>query len=309
MKNFLALYLFAFTINANSQVWIDQNAVWHYDYWGVAEEGFFKLEYNQDSLVGGQTCQMIETNQHAFYMNQDGEIVHGGASPKPNEFTYVNGDTVFYWRDNQFFTLFDFGALIGDQWQIGSTNTSGDDFCNDSSFVEVLDTGTVVINSITYRTITLETTAGSALRFGGVFVERFGQIGSNYGFGTFPGTTICDTNVIVDYYQFTFKCFEDDSFTLHNPSGEDCEYLLTHLNIENLSDQALLIYPNPARDFLTVEMHGDGVIQVLDNLGQLVVEKNHSEKTFIDMSSQPVGLYFLLFKNGNTSQVKKLVKN
>ncbi|MEO9533050.1 MAG: T9SS type A sorting domain-containing protein [Crocinitomicaceae bacterium] len=309
MKKVYAMLLLAMSFSSFSQVWIDQNATWHYDYWGVAEEGFFKLEYNQDSLINGENCQVIESYQSKFVTDQFGQMHHIGPTLKSTNFTYVNGDTVFYWKDDQFFTLFDFGASIGDQWQIGSTNSNGDPVCDDSSFVVVVDTGTVIINSNSYRTISLETTAGSSLRFGGVFVERFGQIGSNYGFHTFPGVETCDTNVITEYYGITFKCFEDDSFTLYNPSGEDCEYLLTHLSNEEIAVQKLASFPNPVSEMLKVQMNGEGVLELYNQIGQVVIQQNHYNQSVIEMEAVPTGIYLLRLRIGESVYTEKILKH
>ena len=164
-----------------------------------------------------------------------------------------------------------------------------------------------MINSNSYRTISLETTAGSSLRFGGVFVERFGQIGSNYGFRTFPGVETCDTNVVTEYYGFTFKCFEDDSFTLYDPSGEDCEYLLTHLGNEELKESSIRLYPNPSTDFITVDAKVNGSLEITDNLGRSVFKAAHSNSSSIDIRIYPPGLYYLKLTSNKTAEIKKFI--
>ena len=311
MKNLFALFILSLSINGFSQsVWVDQNATWHYDYWNITEQGFYRIEYNQDTLLGGENCQMIEAFQSKFVTDQFGEMHHIGPTLTSTNYTYVNGDTVFYWRDNQFYTLFNFGALIGDQWLIGSNNIdSSSNLCNDSSFVEVIDTGSVTINSNQYRTISLASTDGSYLRLAGVFVERFGLYSASSGNHIFPRETSCDTTISWHPNYYTFKCFEDDSFTLYNPSGEDCEYLLTHLSNEEIEVQKLASFPNPVSEMLKVQMNGEGVLELYNQIGQVVIQQNHYNQSVIEMDAVPTGIYLLRLRIGESVYTEKILKH
>lgn len=233
MKNLLIFVILTVSMTSTSQVWVEQNANWHYDYWNIGYAGFYEMEYVQDTVVGGVLCQQIETTSYQFGYDQTMTLNLINTYSFPTQFTYVSGDTVFYWNENQFFTYLNFGSNIGDQWLIGTNGPAGSD-CEDSSFVVVLDTGSVLINSVNYRTITLATSDSSSLRLNGIFVERFGFMDSNQPFQPFPQTNYCD-GAIYEWDIVTFKCFQDDAFSLYNPSNEDCEYYLTHLAIEELS--------------------------------------------------------------------------
>ena len=233
MKIALLTVLLLFSTTSISQVWVEPNANWHYDFWNIGYAGFYEMEYAQDSVVGGVLCQQIETTTYQFGYDQSSNLVLINTFSLPTQFTYVSGDTVFYWNENQFFTYLNFGAAIGDQWLIGTSSSAGS-VCQDSSFVEVLETGSVSINSVNYRTITLASTDNSSLRLNGIFVERFGFMDSNQPFQPFPQTNFCD-GAIYEWDIVSFKCFQDDAFSLYNPSGEECEYYLTHLGIEEVT--------------------------------------------------------------------------
>ncbi|MFT4602128.1 MAG: hypothetical protein ACI857_002314 [Arenicella sp.] len=309
MRLLITSILLSMGFGANSQVWVDQNAVWHYDVTGLAYQGFDKIEYTQDSLVGGELCQMFEKSHYRFLQDQLGQWNALAVATTSPEFTYVNGDTVFYWRDSQFFILFDFGASVGDQWQIGSTDPhSGDFLCDDSSFVAVTATGNITINSTSYRTITLEKIGDSSIGSEGLFVERFGFYDSNTIFQLFPRGDNCDANVVVEWEYSSFKCFTDDSFVTHNPSGEDCEYLLTHLGNSEMEELDFKLFPNPVTDNLSINYSGIAKVEILDYLGRTVYLSKGIKPSVIQLSGFDSGVYFVRLTKGDEVGIKKFFK-
>lgn len=295
MTHLLSILLFLFPFFCSSQVWVEQNATWHYDYWNIGSGGFYRLEYTQDTVVGGQICQKIATKKFSFASDQFGTIQLQDSTELPPQFTYVSGDTVFYWNDNQFFTLFHFGADIGDQWLIGASNPQALSTCSDSSFVEVTDTGSVTINAVSYRTITLEPVDSSSLGLSGVFVERFGFLDHNQPFLPFPREMHCD-GTIVEYDILSFKCFEDDALSLYNPSGEDCEYYLTHLTVDENHLSHASIYPNPFTDFIEIIYLNDGTLTIYNAQGALIESRNYFSSEKIDLSHLQAGFYLFEFR-------------
>ena len=302
---------------SKAQVWIDSGATWHYDYdanwWG----GFYKLVYSQDSLINGQLCQLIETVVHTFGISApppDDQIVYFGNDTLDPNFTYVSGDTVFYLDNNEFFPLFSFGALIGDSWVISTTPMSGS-MCNDTSRVEVIDTGHIVLNSSSYRYIVLQPTPNSPRVLSGIFVERFGDFGGSYGYHyLFPLGYNCDSMIIVEYSTFKFKCFEDNSFSLYNPSGEDCEYLLTHLDFEENVNSTFSVYPNPSSGNITIEtsINESYQIDIYNLLGEMVSSfKVAGEINTIDVSDLSNGIYSVRLHSSEEhfETVKILIQN
>ena len=298
--HYLTMFIAFIPFFASSQVWIEENAVWHYDYWNIGTGGFYKMEYTQDTVVGGTICQQIETKKYIFTSDQSGTIQFSDSVELDPQSTYTAGDTVFYWNDDQFFTLFNFGATIGDQWIIGVTNPLSVGPCSDTSRVEVVNTGTVTINSVNYRTITLATLDSSSIGLSGVFVERFGFLDDNQPFLPFPRTMNCD-GAIVEYDIVSFKCFEDDALPLHNPSGEDCEYFLTHLNISEHSTTKTAVYPNPFHDFIEVRELVGGTLTVYNAAGNVVVSTSSSSHEKIDLSYLENGVYILAFSDDSGS--------
>ncbi|MCF8348008.1 MAG: T9SS type A sorting domain-containing protein [Bacteroidales bacterium] len=91
----------------------------------------------------------------------------------------------------------------------------------------------------------------------------------------------------------------------------------SELDVDNYFPDLIKIYPNPAKDYLTIEYRlpsvGDGVIEVVALKGAKMdistVSGLWGEK-IIDLRNYPAGVYFIrLWQSGDVLQTKKFVKN
>lgn len=319
MKTLTSL-LFCLALNfiSFSQVWIDQGATWHYDYWGVAEEGFYKMENVGDTLIEGHLCQQIETKRYIFGMTgPNSGIVHTGTEELPENYTYVSGDTVFYRYNNEFFVLFNFSASIGDEWIIATSGGSIEGYCSDTSKMIVTNTGTVFIDGQNYRTITVEPDSNSSIGISGTIVERFGLIDDDYQpfHYLFPNSFQCDSltesGTIVEWYYYKFKCFKDNSFSLYNPSGQDCEYLLK-IGVDENDLYDFSIHPNPAQNEFSFNNPSSEIIslEIYSSLGVKVADFNLNKgENSLNISELQNGIYFVFpLENGSKqSNAQRLI--
>ena len=83
------------------------------------------------------------------------------------------------------------------------------------------------------------------------------------------------------------------------------------VNITNPSqeNQIVILYPNPADDYITIEALQDAVIEITNIQGQLI--KNFAttgNKTNIDVSAFPSGVYVVEVKTEKGVEVKKFIK-
>lgn len=246
--------LFVLSIaSLSAQTWVENNATWHYDYWNLSEGGFYKVTHVGDTLITGKACKKFDIEKHQFYIytgnpQANDTIIYTGDYQMGTKFTYQSNDSVFHWDQNEFQLLFDFGAQIGDSWIVSTQ--PGSFGCSDTSIVEVIGVGTENINGVNYRYLDLLSPDSSSWTLNGHFNERFGATGY-----IFPLEQACDA--VVEWDILTFKCFEDDSLTLYNPSGEDCEYLLNHLSLNELT-----LKPSPKK-----------LVKIVDIMGREVKEK------------------------------------
>ncbi len=315
-KIIFTLLVILFGLNlVKGQVWVQPGAVWHYDYW-LPLNGFDKMEYEKDTLIQGRICQKITTMDYWFVKNHLGQTVLIGPSKLKDQFTSVSGDTVFWWNNNNFFVLYNFGASIGDNWVVSVVNPGGTYAeCDDTSRIFVTDTGSVVINSVRYRTITLEPSSNSAIGFRGKYVERFGLMSTVYDqFQTlFPDRYQCDSiTAVVDWAFFRFKCFQDSTFPLYNPHTQDCEHLLKTIGIDEPEAEPVSIFPNPTSGdiFIYDKIKREKIADVYSYQGVLIQRFYLSkEDSRINLSEFPAGVYFILVNcNQGQSQSFKIIK-
>jgi hypothetical protein len=75
------------------------------------------------------------------------------------------------------------------------------------------------------------------------------------------------------------------------------------------AESLLKIYPNPANSKITIESQQHELIEISNIQGQLIKTlATTGNKTNIDVSALPSGMYFVKVKSENGIAVKKLVK-
>lgn len=93
-------------------------------------------------------------------------------------------------------------------------------------------------------------------------------------------------------------------------------YLIgTATGIEKFDQTSAIVFPNPATDYLFVQMQHDGnnetTVSLCDLMGKevrSVTEKNLGERMLrVDISSLPAGTYFLTIRSGNFSKTQKIM--
>jgi hypothetical protein len=301
MKRTIALFYIFFAVSLHGQTWIDQGAVWHYD-WSGTLPGFDKIEYVGDTLIQNKNCQKLEITSYMFApLDYSGELL---STSYKYQFTYQSNDTVFYLVNDQFHILYDFGAKIGDKWSLGIDTNEFD--CG-PSWVEVESAGSTVIGGDTLEWISVVTLPNSSVGLSGKIYKRFGAQ-EDY---LFPTPRNCDSAVI-EWYVYRFSCFADDSFPVYNVTGKECDYLLrTSVQKLNTKDKIVSIFPNPTTNKLSVKLlRTDRRIlnlQILDVQGRIM--KNFTEKE-IDVSGLSKGIYIIRLELDNNEWiVEKFVRD
>jgi len=301
MRKVLIVIFLSFSFIANSQVWISKGAVWHYEWSGVGSGGFESIEYVKDSLIDNKLCNKLMPINYHFVATQNHEIVLLRQDTLPSRYTYVSGDTVFHLVNDKFYVLYNFGAKPGDSWNIGvDTNI----FKCSESIVKVDSIGTIIINSETFRWISLSTLPYSSMGLYGKVIERFGAI-EDY---LFPIYRNCDTTIAVDFNAYTFSCYQDDTFPLYNVINKDCEYLLT-IGIPE-PEQVFEVYPIPTKGklFFSRESSSGLFIRIYTVTGKEVFSQ-HTTSNEVDLSDFKQGVYFLRIDDKyKKTFIRKIVK-
>lgn len=302
-KQFTFLFFTLMAVSTHAQVWVDNNAVWHYDYWNVAQEGFYEISHTHDTLIDGKLCKAFGGTRYSYGIGPDGGTVTLGESNLGTNYTYVSGDTIFYRNNEAFFVMLNFGAEVGDSWIISTTPFWEE--CDDTSRIEVIETGTMTIGGESYRTLTVEPTSNSPMGFRGQFIERFGNIQSELApfQYLFPSHYGCDSiDGIFEFDFMNFKCFEDDSFTLYNPSGETCDWWRVNVGLAEDDLIPLTVFPNPSTGQIIISGIDPQSHVELYNIAGEKLRGGPLENNILDLSNFEDGIY-LLRTNGLTKRV------
>lgn len=297
MRALLLVFLSFFCANTllAQQVWIDQGATWHYNFY-LGVQGFVKHAYTSNTTIEGQDCQVIQSSRYRFFQYNGSYNLLSIENEGPN-YTYASNDTVYWWVDDQFYVLYDFSAQPGDQWVIGPAVGPG---CHEGK-VQVDSIGTATINGQNLRWVALHALDSSSYYYKGIAFERFGMVCNSSPHSLFPVTTACVDSIIIDHYIHTYACYEDDNFDVYNTSGQACDYWLSVSTPElNYSNTALQVYSDPVNRNLLMRsenMSGIVLVRIYDMAGreilktEAVVQPN--EWSTLPGSGLSSGLYLL----------------
>jgi hypothetical protein len=110
--------------------------------------------------------------------------------------------------------------------------------------------------------------------------------------------------------EYTITCYINNNYA---PSMQyepmTVTFTVTGGNLQNQNfeqNNAIIAYPNPVTDFLTIENQKSKSVTIFNALGQKIIEKNNlpSTKTELNFSDFPKGIYFLSFENNFTNSLK-----
>src|SRR3990172_9519207 len=152
-----------------AQNWAAPGADWHYTYALFTFDGYIKIEKLGDTLINGYTCDILKKTRIGYnYMTSTNDTIDLG-----REYTRLNNDTVYNFRNNQFYILYCLNANPGDTWTVAGNNTN----CNATDTVKVDSIGVTVINSTTLRYLWTSSPTSSEWRFTNKIVEKIGCVG------------------------------------------------------------------------------------------------------------------------------------
>ena len=265
------------------QQFAPNSAVWNYTYnYSLGTHiGYYKFTVIGDTLLQSKSCKIIEKRNIGFnsvnqtyYNNVDGI-----------EYVYSDTDKVYYFRFNQFFTLYNFAATAGTSWIIAGDNL----FPNDSLAKVVVDSvGLQTINTINLRTLFLHTDSGSFSFIGNKIIEKIGD--NTY---MFP----IRINITGPDWPGPLRCYYDNSFGLFQNISVSCDTLYNRLPIINRSDYNVKIYPNPVNSVSTLDWNGNigenYTLNIYNYLGKMVkIITTNSPAIEIFKSDFVKGIYF-----------------
>jgi hypothetical protein len=292
---------------ANAQPWAQPGAHWFYqdgDNVQIGYSGYIEITKTGDTLINGIICDILKCH-HAGISWWQGGLPYNYYSS--NQYTYVNNDTVYQWRNNQFYILYVLSAQPPDYWITGpgfyGNNCQGDTIrINNSQLVNVNGVNMRKLTPNPYGSIPYPQ-GGASIFLHDTIYERFGCVSF-----LFP-VEACVTDIPIP----RLRCYSDSSgFTYSTNIAPYCNYIWTGINEINSANH-IIIHPNPAStEFQITNFNfqtGDEII-LRDVLGKIYFTKKISSLTSnfkLQTLNFANGIYFLELKIKEGVLNKKVV--
>lgn len=223
-----------------AQNWSPTGANWKYSYYGFMS-GYVDIAYIGDSIIDGQSAKVLSKTFHGldWSMNVISNVIG-------KEYTYESNGVIYLRYQNQWDTLYNFNAQVGDHWRMAKQPFTG--VCPENSRLKVSAIGNKIIQSETRKYLVVEFCNPdlSSLGWGqDTIVENIGFIGSYFlPYDQFDGAV--DGNE-----GGPFRCYSDDLFATYSPHfSEACDYIL---GLEEFSN-TFPIYPNPFQNEIQISL-------------------------------------------------------
>jgi hypothetical protein len=270
-------------------------ATWYYEYNYLLSYGYIKIESVGDTTIQTKNCKILQKTSFGHTYPGYYETINMG-----REYIFSDTNAVYYYRNNFFYTLFEFGP-IGTSW-----NVVGNSMMNNA------DSGTVYVDSISVEMINgtlrnvlfLKSTPHSCIGWDNAkIIEGIGVANEYF----FPDYIDC----VVDANEGSaFRCFFiGDTLIYSTTTANNCNFIN---QIDEHEIFEINIYPNPAHGEIYLEYPKDFLIakiKLYAITGRLIKTFPKEEKQ-LNISSLPPGLYILYVEaNGKKFREKIIIDN
>ena len=206
-----------------------------------------------------------------------------------HEYIYEEYNKVYWWNKTlgEFTTLYDFGAEVGDEWEIK------------------VGTQTIPVHVDAAQTVTYKS-------------QEYKMLSISDPDDIFTGDIICGIGHLTSFFPEklmnkgyrveNIRCFWQDGELVYQNGDQDCDeiYEQHHLGVDEIdSENNFAVYPNPSHDVLYVLSDNiNSEYRITNIMGQTLMTGNiTSENQMIDVSSLPKGIYFITLTNKTPNNV------
>ncbi|HOY33428.1 MAG TPA: T9SS type A sorting domain-containing protein [Bacteroidales bacterium] len=294
-KTFLSLTLFCLLTTLFAQTWAPTGAKWWYLSYSLSLGQYYaSIESTGDTIIQGKNCKVLQSNGI-------GGCTYG--SEIHPIFIYSDTNKVFYFSQNQnkFCLLYDFNKLPGDTLYIktgyGFPSPDSVGFVIDSVGFTTICTTILKVQYVTALFDPLCSWVGNS----GKIIERIGH--SSFLFPLDLGA--CDDA----WTNGGILCYTDSAISYYD-SNYSSSFCAT-IGIEDKnSNNALIVYPNPTKRFITITKDKDLInqINIYDVYGRCILRDYKSN--FLNLSGLTNGIYFLEIMTDNNIKTRiKIIKS
>ncbi len=271
-------------------------------------DAYYHSYTDGDTVISGRTCTRIRRITHQSPMSW--------ASDFPTLCTYNSGDTVFVYNKlfSQFTPLYIFNVNEGDtiripRFDVGYPTLPATYFSYRVDSVRIVTYDTANLKTIFTYSLNEDSvmggsdpmpTFGGAGTLHGAYAERIGGVGG----GIFPSCVGCavipeDCGCIGP-----MRCYSDPGMDikLATPCAPP-------LAVAPPQRQRVVLYPNPAHDFLHIDTEPLSNISISSCQGAMIYQSPqtaNSGRLSIDLSGFPSGNYFVRITTATTSNYAQL---
>ena len=291
MRKILTILIITISLNCFAQEWSPIGAKWHYTQWGniLVDYSFKTIESIADSIINGEQCKRLIEK----------EIYYSDTITR-NHYMYSENDSVFFYKDDEFHLLYDFGAIAGDTIVLSYFWTG-----NGDSLLMIIDsTSTIDINGEIRKIQYITCGDGYTVEFGNEVIEGIGS--TFFMFRNYDGMP-----------NGPLRCYEDSIVGLflspyHLPNNgwsfEECDEIITGID-EMDADGYMSIYPNPAHSEVIISGIEDNAlikVSLYNMTGQRVLHQQGVDRR-VDISKLQQGMYVLEVMVGEDRIRQKLI--
>jgi len=248
------------------------------------------IESVSDTIITGKSCKVLIEVERS-YSDTAATFKH---------YMYSENDSVFFYKDNAFHLLYDFGADTGDTVVLDYFLTG-----EGMPLLMIIDsTGIININGDERKVQYISCGDGLVIEFGGPVIEGIGS--SYFLFPTYDGTV-----------NGPLRCYQDDAIGLYinyfypnyGWNYEDCNQIITGIE-ESESITSFAIYPNPSSHQIFIKSDNPQTkYKILDTQGNLVKQGLTDISVGINIEELRIGFYFIQLITDNQVVIKKFIRN
>jgi len=289
-KTIFLLILITVTMQNYAQEFAPVGAIWHYTQRTINPDltSFKTIESISDTSINGIQCRkMIEVER---YLDTTNVIYH---------YMYSENDSVFFFAENDFHLLYDFGANTGDTIILDYFSTY-----DGTPLKMIIDsTGTIMVNNQEREIQYITCGDGMVIEFGHHVIEGIGN--TSFMFPTLDGSL-----------DGPLRCYQDNNTDLFlNPfhpnygwNHQDCEEIITGIE-EIKSTENVSVFPNPTKNIISIKnIDRETAYKIFNINGKIIIRGIISESNEINIKEFSKGIYFIELENENMLTVRKIIK-
>ncbi len=294
----ITLLLFSMPITAQHNFeFAPIGAEWHYEIKNFLGQiiGYELVRSHRDTMVEDKSCKILE---------RVWGYRHGEFSLNPIIICQT-GNLIEHWVEEEFYTLYDFDAKVGDSWIVKLL---------DGGYQSQFEDGTasVYVDSVSYRII--QNRAQKVMNVSLKYDQGFD--GSQYAVGwsireissVLGSIDFIVPHLAQDYPDaWELNCYTDETWTYKNPSiSTECNQIVSAKEFSE--PEAVNLYPNPSSGLLYISMAKKSLaITIYDIYGKEVnVAQPLTKDGLLDVSSLKSGLYLLRATDESMNSFSKL---